>query len=69
MLLLWRDRLGLTGETYLVGNVQLQGPGTGLMVTSGLFVAQSYFPAAQQSMQLAQALRAALVALNAIAGT
>ena len=61
--------INVPAETYLVGNVQLQGPGTGLMATSGLFVAQSYFPAAQQSMQLAQALRAALVALNAIAGT
>jgi len=56
-------------ETYLIGNIQLQGPGLGVTTTAGLFVAQSYFPAAQQSMRLGAALRAALVQLNMIAGT
>ena len=56
-------------ETYLIGNIQLQGPGLGVTTTAGLFVAQSYFPAAQQSMRLAAALRSALLQLNMLAGT
>ena len=51
-------------ETYLIGNVQLQGPGVGVMATSGLFVAQSYFPAAQASVSMAAGLRSQLVAMN-----
>ena len=61
--------IAVPSETYLIGNVQLQGPGLGVTTTAGLFVAQSYFPAAQQSLRLAAALRAALVQLNMIAGT
>jgi hypothetical protein len=55
-------------ETYTVGNVQLQGPGTGAVSTAGLSVEQTYYPAAQQSMVMANALRSALVALNLISG-
>lgn len=61
--------IAVPDEEYLIGNVQLQGPGLGVTTTAGLFVAQSYFPAAQQSMRLAAALRSALVQLNMIAGT
>ena len=61
--------IAVPNETYLIGNVQLQGPGLGVTTTAGLFVAQSYFPAAQQSLRLGAALRAALVQLNMIAGT
>lgn len=60
--------INIPSETYLIGNVQLQGPGLGNTTTAGLFVAQSYFPAAQQSMVLANALRTALVNLNLITG-
>lgn len=56
-------------ETYTVGNVQLQGPGAGVVTTAGLSVEQTYYPAQQQSMVMAQALRAALVNLNMIAGS
>jgi len=55
-------------ETYLIGNVQLQGPGVGVMATSGLFVAQPYFPAAQASALIAGNLRTALVNLGFVNG-
>lgn len=56
-------------ETYTVGNVQLQGPGAGVVTSAGLSIEQSYFPAAQQSFVLANALRAAMVAMGQIAGS
>jgi hypothetical protein len=56
-------------ETYTIGNVQIQGPGLGATTTAGLFVIQSYFPSAQQSLTLANATRAALVSLGLMAGT
>jgi hypothetical protein len=55
--------INVPAETYLIGNVQIQGPGLGVTTTAGLFVAQSYFPAAQQSLALAMALRNALAPL------
>jgi hypothetical protein len=61
--------ISIPAEVYTIGNVQLQGPGLGNTTTAGLFVAQSYYPNQQQSMQLANAMRAALVGLNAISGT
>ncbi len=61
--------INVPSETYTIGNVQLQGPGLGATTTAGLFIAQSYFPAQQQSMQISSALRSALVSLGMIAGT
>ena len=58
--------ISVPSETYTIGNVQLQGPGMGLTTTAGLFVAQSYYPSMQQSATLANALRAALVASDAV---
>ncbi len=61
--------INVPSETYTIGNVQIQGPGLGVVTTAGLFVAQSFFPSAQQSMVLANALRTAMVNMNMIAGT
>lgn len=61
--------INVPSETYTIGNVQLQGPGLGATTTAGLFIAQSYFPAMQQSMTISAALRSALVSLGVIAGT
>lgn len=59
--------ISVPSETYTIGNVQLQGPGIGLTTTAGLFVAQSYYPSLQQSVTLANALRSALVTIDALA--
>lgn len=58
----------IPAEVYTVANVQLQGPGTGTMVTSGLFVGVSWNPAQQEAIRNANALRNSLVALNLISG-
>ena len=59
--------INVPSETYLIGNVQLQGPGLGLTTTAGLFVAQSFYPSLEQSVTLANALRTALNAIDAVA--
>jgi len=58
--------VNIPSEVYTIGNIQLQGPGLGLTTTAGLFVAQSYYPSLQQSVTLANALRAALIAADAV---
>jgi hypothetical protein len=54
-------------EVYTIGNIQLQGPGLGYTTTAGLFVAQSFYPSLQQSVTLANALQAALNAIDTTA--
>jgi hypothetical protein len=61
--------INVPSETYLIGNIQLQGPGIGLTTTAGLFVSQNYYPSLQQSVTLANALRTAFVNMGMIAGT
>ncbi len=61
--------INVPSETYTIGNVQLQGPGLGYTTTAGLFIGQSYFPAPQQSLIMASALRSAMVSLGMMAGT
>lgn len=60
--------ISVPSETYTIANLQLQGPGLGYTTTAGLFVAQSYYPAIDQSKLMANALRQALLSLNAITG-
>jgi hypothetical protein len=60
--------INVPSETYLIGNVQLQGPGLGVVTTAGLFVAQGYYPSAQQAIQLSSALRQSMVSLGLISG-
>lgn len=55
----------------LIGNIQMQGPGAGVLLGStagaGCAVVQSYYPSLQQSASMANALRNALVNLNLVA--
>lgn len=60
--------IAVPAETYTIANVQLQGPGLGYTTTAGLFVSQAYYPAIDQSKLMANALRSALISLNAISG-
>ena len=65
--------ISVPAETYTIANVQLQGPGVGVVSSgatagAGLSVTQSFYPAMQQSAQMAQSLRSALVNLGLIAG-
>jgi hypothetical protein len=64
--------INVPSETYTIANVQLQGPGVGIVSSgatagAGLAVMQSYYPAVQQSATWAAALRQALLNLNLIA--
>jgi hypothetical protein len=63
----------IPAQTYTVANVQMQGPGAGVLLGStagaGCAVVQTYYPAVQQSATIAIALRAALVNLGLIAST
>jgi hypothetical protein len=61
--------INVPAETYAIANVQLQTASSGVTSTAGLFVSQTYYPALQQSMVLANALRSALVGMNLIQGT
>jgi hypothetical protein len=64
--------INVPAETYTVSNVQIQGPGAGVLAGTtagaGCSVTQSYYPAVQQTAQAAVALRQALVNLNLISG-
>jgi hypothetical protein len=67
------NAISIPTETYTIANVQLQGPGVGIVSSgatagAGLAVSQSFFPALQQSATMANALRSALVNLNLISG-
>ncbi|HEY4037818.1 MAG TPA: hypothetical protein VGM15_03270 [Burkholderiaceae bacterium] len=60
--------INVPSEVYTIDNIQLQGPGTGSTASSAQSVTQQYYPAVQQSLQIAQALRTGLVALGLMAG-
>lgn len=60
--------ISVPAETYTVANVQIQGPGTGAAVTSGLFAGVSFNPTQQEAIRNAYALRSALLSLNLISG-
>ncbi len=60
--------INVPSEVYTVANVQIQGPGTGAAVTSGLFAGVSFNPTQQEAIRNAYSLRSALLSLNLISG-
>lgn len=60
--------ISVPAEVYTVANVQIQGPGTGAAVTSGLFAGVSFNPTQQEAIRNAYSLRSALLSLNLISG-
>jgi len=60
--------INVPSETYTIANIQLQGPSSAASVSSAQSVTQTYYPAVQQTLQVAAATRTALVALGLMTG-